>query len=140
MTLDQLLSTHADQLQALLGPLWPVRPVEIKQYGHLTKYTLGELPDGRWAHLHFIAGPDTDAPPHCHPCEMEVYTLQGSYWEREYFGNGRTQDHVRTAGQHHTVAPECIHSILSVSAGGYWSLCFTGPVVRAWQHHPELVG
>ena len=136
-SLIDLLTTHAPQLQALLpSHLWPVQPVQVEQYGPLTKYTLG--PDGdEWLHLHYVNQPDTGAP-HCHPCRIVSYRLKGWYRER-LFADGTTQDVLREEGSTHVIEPECIHLLTALAPGGVWTLVRTGPVVRAWQHYPELL-
>ena len=136
--LEALLATHADALQALLpAHLWPIRPFEVKQYGPLTKYTLGQLPDGRWAHLHYLGAPDEGAM-HDHPCDIESIGIKGSYLELRAEAGG-TVEMLRQAGERRLIPADCIHIIEWVSRGGCWTLVFTGPVVREWKHYPELL-
>ncbi|MCC2547737.1 hypothetical protein LJY25_14875 [Hymenobacter sp. BT175] len=136
-SLETLLVTHADTLRPLLGSLWPVRPQKVEYFGPLTKYTVGPMPDGRWAMFHHIREADT-GPPHCHPCQMDILLLKGSYAERIY-RNGGAEDVLRVAGDFHTIEPERIHQLFALPEGEAWSLCFAGPVVRQWRHYPELV-
>jgi len=135
--LQQLLATHADQLQQLLPPhLWPLRPVEVKQYGPLTKYTLG--PDGEdWLHLHHLTEPDTGAP-HCHPTRIVTTRIKGDYWER-IFTDGRPVDVLRQEGTSNVIEADCIHLLTGLPQGEVWTLARTGPVVREWQHYPHLL-
>jgi hypothetical protein len=134
--LDDLLATHADVLQPLLGPLWPVRPFDVKQYGPLTKYSLGQV-DGEWLHLHHVTEVDQGAP-HCHPCRMFSTRIKGRYWERIYV-DGLVQEVLREEGTSHLIEPECIHLLTGLPDGEVWTLVRTGPVVREWQHYPELL-
>lgn len=135
--LHALLATHAAELQRLLPPhLWPVRPVEVRQFGPLTKYTLG--PDGdEWLHLHHVTQVDTGAP-HCHPCKMLSTRIKGKYWERIFEG-GSAHDVLREEGTSHEIAPDCVHLLTGLPDGEVWTLARTGPVVRDWQHYPELL-
>jgi hypothetical protein len=133
--LAALLDTHAAVLQPLLGPLWPVRPFEVKQFGPLTKYTLGQMPDERWAHLHRLAEPD-HGDLHDHPCEIDSIGIENSYVElREE--EGQLVEYLRQAGGRHTILPETRHRIIALPEGPCWTLVFTGPVVHEWQHYPE---
>lgn len=135
--LSALLATHAAQLQEVLPPhLWPVRPIETKKYGPLVKYTLGQAEDGDWLHLHHVTQADTGAP-HCHPCQMFSTRIKGSYWER-LFSEGAAQDVYRAEGTSHLIAADCIHLLTALPEGEVWTLVKTGPVVRKWQHYPEL--
>lgn len=136
--LASLLSAHAPVLQPLLGPLWPVRPFKTEQFGPLTKYTLGQMPDGRWAMLHCLAGPD-QGPPHDHPTRMDSHIIAGSYWETVYHEGGRTERVLRAAGGHHTIWPHTVHVITDLPQGCAWSLAFGHDVVREWRHYPELL-
>jgi hypothetical protein len=135
--LQAFLDTHAAALRPLLGPLWPVTLHHIEQHGPLTKYVLGELPDGRWAMLHHLREPDA-GPPHCHPVHFDVTGIQGGYVEDRYEG-GQAVPVLRAAGDSWDIAPECIHRITLVSPGGCWTLVKAGPVVRQWRHYPELL-
>jgi hypothetical protein len=135
--LDSLLATHADHLQALLpAHINPAHPFEVKHFGPLTKYTLGQLPDGRWAHLHYLASPD-EGDMHDHPCDIESIGIKGSYLELRA-QDGGVEELLRRAGERRTIAADCVHIIVWVSKGGCWTLVFTGPVVRTWRHYPEL--
>lgn len=135
--LESLLATHADALRELLPEhLRHLDPFEIKQFGPLTKYTLGQLPDGRWAHLHYLSGPD-QGDMHDHPCDIESVGIKGSYLELRRLGNG-VKELLRRAGQRRLIPAACVHIIVWVSKGGCWTLVFTGPVVRNWRHYPEL--
>lgn len=141
--LAALLATHAEPLRELLGHLWPVRPFKIEQFGPLTKYTLGQLPDGRWAMLHYVAAPDA-GPPHCHPCEMESHILQGGYYERRFRlePTGAVRPYrvtLRLAGEVYFIQAPCIHQVLELAGGPCWSLVFAGPVVREWRHYPDVL-
>lgn len=135
--LQQLLDTHADVLQPLLGPLWPVRPFKTEQFGPLAKYTIGQMPDGRWAMLHCLTSPDL-GPPHDHPTRMDVFLIDGCYWENVFHEEGRTERVLRAAGGHHTIWPHTVHSITDLPQGRAWSLAFGHEVVREWRHYPEL--
>jgi hypothetical protein len=128
--LEALLATHADVLKPLLGPLWPVHPIEVKQYRPLTKYTLGPL-EGEWVHLHHVTEPDQGAP-HCHPCRMFSTRIKGSYWERVY-KDGQSMDVLRTEGSSHVIEPDTVHLLTSLPDGEVWT------VVREWHHYPELL-
>ena len=135
--LDTFLATHEETLRSLLG-YWPVHVWKVEQFGPLTKYTLGEMPDKRWAMLHHLTQADT-GPAHCHPCVMETYLFH-PYVERVYqpTGNGYHPEYTLwQAGSTHTIAPECIHQILFLPEGEAWSLVFAGPVVREWRHYSE---
>lgn len=134
--LHSLLATHAAQLQAHLPPhLWPLAPVEVKQYGPLTKYTLG--PDGEeWLHLHHLTQPDAGAP-HCHPTRIYTTRIKGDYWER-IFTEGRAVDVLREEGTSNVIEADCIPLLTGLPQGEVWTLARTGPVVRQWQHYPEL--
>ncbi len=134
--LQALLDTHADVLCPLLGPHWPVRPFEVKEFGPLTKCTLGELPDGRWLHLHYLNGPDAGAM-HDHPTDIESIGIKGAYLELRATEGG-VDEQLRKAGETRTIAADCVHIIVWVSKGGCWTLVKTGPVVRQWRHYPEL--
>lgn len=135
--LTALLATHAAQLQALLPEhLWPLAPVEVKQYGPLRKYTIGQMPDGRWAHLHYLDGPD-QGDMHDHPCDIESIGIKGAYLELRRLGTG-VKELLRRAGQRRSIPAACVHIIVWVSKGGCWTLVFTGPVVRQWRHYPHL--
>lgn len=148
MTRDQstalaaLLATHAPQLRALLPTsFWPLVPVEVKEYGPLTKYTLGPLDDGRWAMLHHVTAVDT-GPPHDHPVRFESHILVGGYRETIYRPGHPThpfEDIDRRPGSCHFINPDTIHRLTGLPAGECWSLCFAGPVVRAVSHYPGLV-
>lgn len=131
----ELFTTHGQVLQALLPPsfLWPV---EVKEYGPLTKYTLGEMPDGRWAHLHYLERPD-QGDMHNHPCDIESIGIKGSYLELRA-EEGAIVEHLRRAGERRSISADCVHIIVWVSKGGCWTLVFTGPVVNEWRHFPEL--
>lgn len=139
--LEALLATHAEALQALLpAHLWPIRPFEVKQYGPLTKYTLGQLPDGRWAHLHYLREPD-GGEPHCHPTQIESNVIQGGYYERifsldeeGYVSPCRVT--LRMPGPPHMIEADCIHQIMELLPSPCWTCVFTGPVIREWQHYP----
>lgn len=135
--LQALLATHAAQLQALLPPhLWPVRPVEVRQFGPLTKYTLG--PDGdEWLHLHHLTQPDTGAP-HDHPTDIFTTRIKGRYWERTWEG-GIAWDQLHEEGSSSVIEAGCIHLLTALPDGEVWTLARTGPVVREWRHYPELV-
>ncbi|RZJ86588.1 MAG: hypothetical protein EOO60_13255 [Hymenobacter sp.] len=136
--LQSLLATHADHLQALLPThFWPISPFEVKQFGPLTKYTLGQMPDGRWAHLHYLSSPD-EGDMHDHPCDIESIGIKGSYLELRAEASG-IEEILRRAGERRIITADCIHIIEWVSKGGCWTLCLTGPVVRQWRHYPELV-
>jgi len=136
--LTALLATHAAELQALLPPhLWPLAPFKTEQFGPLTKYTLGQLPDGRWAMLHHVTEPDA-SPPHCHPVAMDSHGIAGSYVER-IFADGHSLDVLRPAGGQHHIPAERVHQLVALPQGDCWTLCFAGPVVREWRHHPELL-
>lgn len=135
--LQALLDTHAEMLMQLLPPdLWGLRPFEVKQFGPLTKYTLGQMPDGRWAHLHYLGAPD-EGDMHDHPCDIESIGIKGSYLELRA-EKGGTVEMLRRAGERRQIPADCIHIIVWVSKGGCWTLVFTGPVVREWRHYPEL--
>jgi hypothetical protein len=134
--LNDLLATHADVLQPLLGPHWPVHPFEVREFGPLTKYTLGELPDGRWLHLHYLARPD-EGTMHDHPTDIESTGIKGSYLELRA-QDGGIDEQLRRAGETRHIAADCVHIIVWVSKGGCWTLVKTGPVVRQWRHYPEL--
>jgi len=139
--LAALLTTHADQLQALLPPhLWPLAPVEIRQYGPLTKYTLG--PDGdEWLHLHHLTEADSGAP-HDHPTRMDCRLLKGSYTERIWHlrqGEYKLENALREAGDRNVIEADRIHLLTSLPEGEVWTLARTGPVVREWRHYPELL-
>jgi hypothetical protein len=140
-SLLELVNLYADHLRHLLGPLWPLGNCDGVAYSdHFTKYTLGQMPDGTWAHLHHFTGPDQGTP-HNHPCTITSHGIAGSYLERIFTPEGegyRTEDVLRTAGGFHVIAPECIHKLLSLPDGECWTLCFTGPVVNEWRHFPEL--
>ena len=134
--LEALLATHADVLRELLpAHLDPSRPFEVKHFGPLTKYTLGEMPDGRWAHLHFLDRPD-EGSPHDHPVDIESIGIKGSYLELRFEAGG-IETLLRRAGERRLITADCIHIIEWVSRGGCWTLCFTGPVVRQWRHYSE---
>lgn len=136
--LEALLATHAEMLYHLLPPdLWGMQPIEIKHFGPLTKYTLGQMPDGRWAHLHYLDRPD-EGDMHDHPCDIESIGIKGSYLELRAEG-GTTVEMLRRAGERRLIPADCIHIIEWVSRGGCWTLVFTGPVVREWRHYPELL-
>ncbi|TGE05579.1 hypothetical protein [Hymenobacter fodinae] len=137
--LEQLLSTHGEVLQALLQPLWPINPFKVEQFGPLTKYTLGQMPDGRWAMLHRLTEADTGSP-HDHPTRMDSHVLKGAYWEIIYHEDGRTERVLRAAGGYHTIWPHTVHRIVELPEGECWTLVLAGPVVREWRHYPELVG
>lgn len=134
--LQGLLDTHADVLRPLLGPHWPVHPFEVKQFGPLTKYTLGQAEDGRWLHLHYLARPD-EGDMHDHPCDIESTGIKGSYLELRATESG-IDEQLRRAGETRSIAADCVHIIVWVSKGGCWTLVKTGPVVREWRHYPEL--
>lgn len=132
--LTTFLATHQTTLTSLLG-YWPVQVWKEEQFGPLTKYTLGQMPDGRWAMLHHIRAVDTGLP-HCHPCRMDSYRFQ-SYVERLFFPGGRTEEVLREAGSSHTIEPDCIHLLVGLPEGEAWTLVFAGPVVREWRHYSE---
>lgn len=135
--LRALLNTHADAVRALLPDhLHHLTPFEVKQFGPLTKYTLGQLPDGRWAHLHYLDRPD-EGDMHDHPCDIESIGIKGSYLELRRLGNG-VKEMLRRAGERRLIPAACVHIIVWVSKGGCWTLVFTGPVVREWKHYPGL--
>jgi hypothetical protein len=135
--LEALLAARAGTIQTLLPPhLWPLRPFKVEQFGALTKYTLGEAWPGTWAMLHRLAAPDA-GPPHCHPCPLLTHIITGGYAEVEFRNGGRIyRDWV--PGSSHFIAADCIHTIPRLLADDCWSLVFAGPVVREWQHYPEL--
>lgn len=139
--LQDLQETHAEVLQQLLGPYYQLPPLEIRQYGPLTKYTLGRMPDGRWAHLHYLERPDEGAP-HCHPVDFTSHVIKGSYVERIWHlrqGEYKVEHVLREPGQTpHLISAERIHSIVALPQGECWTLVFSGPVIRQWQHYPEL--
>jgi hypothetical protein len=136
--LDGLLAEYGDTIRALLpGYLHALVPFKVEQFGPLTKYTLGQLPNGRWAMLHHVIRPDS-GPPHCHPCQMHSHRIKGSYWERLY-QNGTARDVLRTEGSNHVIEPECVHLLTELPQGDAWTLVFAGPVVRQWRHYPELL-
>jgi hypothetical protein len=135
--LQGLLATHADTVRALLPEhLRHLAPFEVKQFGPLTKYTLGQLPDGRWAHLHYLERPD-EGDMHDHPTDIESIGIKGSYLELRA-RDGGIDEQLRRAGDTRHIAADCVHIIVWVSKGGCWTLVFTGPVVREWRHYPEL--
>lgn len=135
--LEALLATHSDVLRELLpAHLDPARPFEVRHFGPLTKYTLGQAEDGDWLHLHHLTEPDTGSP-HCHPCRMLSTRIKGRYWER-LFQAGGTQDVLREEGTSHVIEPDCVHLLTHLPDGEVWTLVKTGPVVRQWQHYPEL--
>lgn len=134
--LHALLARRADVLAPLLGPLWPIPAYKKEVFGSLVKYTIGQL-DGRWVMLHHITQPD-QGPPHCHPCEMHSYGIEGRYLERIY-KDGCTREVMRRAGSNHLIAADCIHKLLALPDGWAWTLVLAGPVVRDWRHYPELV-
>ena len=136
--LQSLLATHAAVLQPLLGPLWPVRPFKTEQFGPLTKYTIGQMPDGRWAMFHCLTAPDLGAP-HDHPTRMDVVIIDGGYWETIFCDDGRTERVFRAPGGNHTIWPHTVHSITDLPHGRAWSLAFGHEVVRDWRHYPELL-
>lgn len=134
-----LLATHAAALQKLLPPpLWPLAPIEVKHYGLLTKYVLGEARPGIWAMLHRLDGSDASACPHNHPCRFDSYGIKGGYWEHSHHEDGRTELTLRVAGGHYTIWPHTIHEVVAVLDGPAWTLVFAGPVVSDWKHFPEL--
>jgi hypothetical protein len=137
--LEDLLATHADVLQPLLGPLWPVCPFKTEQFGLLTKYTLGQMPNGTWAMLHCITGSDAVAHPHDHPCRFDSYGIKGSYWENSYYEDGRTELTLRAPGGHYTIWPHTIHEVVATMDGPVWTLVFAHEVVQQARHYPELV-
>lgn len=135
--LEALLATHGDVLRDLLPDyIDAARPFEVKHFGPLTKYTLGQVPDGRWAHLHYLARPD-EGDMHDHPCDIESVGIKGSYLELRFEAGG-IETILRRAGERRLITADCIHIIEWVSKGGCWTLVFTGPVVRNWRHYPEL--
>lgn len=137
--LEALLATHAGRLRELLPEhLRHLAPFKIEQFGPLTKYTLGQLPDGRWAMLHRLNGPDL-GPPHDHPTRMDIFNIEGRYWEVVYHEDGRTERVLRAPGGHHTNWPHTVHSIVDLPEGQAWSLAFGHDVTRAWRHYPELL-
>lgn len=137
--LQSLLNTHAGFVQRLVPPgMWPIRPFKVEQFGALTKYTLGEAWPGTWVMLHRLAGPDA-GPPHDHPCPLLAHILKGGYAENEFYPNGAVAMRQWQPGASHYIAPDCIHTITRLLDGPSWSLVFAGPVVREWQHYPELV-
>jgi hypothetical protein len=134
---DEFIAEHGDTLRALLPDyLHGLIPFKVEQFGPLTKYTLGQLPDERWAMLHHLREAD-DGPPHCHPCQMGT-RLFGPYVERLYLPGGRTRDVLRPADSFHVIEPECIHKLIALPEGPVWTLVLAGPVVREWRHYPEL--
>jgi hypothetical protein len=144
--LDGLLAEYGDTIRALLPDyLHALVPFKVEQFGPLTKYTLGQLPDGRWAMLHHITRPDT-GPPHDHPVAFEAHIISGGYRETIYYlppddndGLVFAEDIDRRPGSHHFISPDCIHRLTGLPTGDSWSLCFAGPVVRECRHYPELV-
>jgi hypothetical protein len=136
--LHNLLTAHADELCELLGPLWPIGSYRIDRFGALVKYTLGQMPDGRWAMLHHITAPD-GGPPHDHPTQLDSHVIEGSYWETVFHEDGRTERVLRAAGGHHTIWPHTVHTITDLPQGRAWTLAFGHEVVREWRHYPELV-
>jgi hypothetical protein len=135
--LEALLATHATVLRDLLpAHINPAQPFEVKHFGPLTKYTLGEMPDGRWAHLHYLDSPD-QGDMHDHPCDIESVGIKGSYLELRA-EEGGTVEMLRRAGERRSIPADCVHIIVWVSKGGCWTLCLTGPVIRQWKHYPEL--
>ena len=136
--LKNLLATHADAIRTLLPEhLHHLIPFKTEQFGPLTKYTLGQLPDGRWAMLHHLTKPDHGAP-HNHPCQMHSYRIKGSYWERLY-QKGAVRDVLREEGSNHVIEADCVHLLTELPQGEVWTLCLAGPVVRRWRHYPKLV-
>ena len=136
--LRALLATHADVVRALLPDyLDPARPFKVEQFGALTKYTLGQLPDGRWAMLHCLAAPDQGAP-HDHPTRFDSHGIKGSYWERIFQEDGRIELVLRAAGGNHTIWPHTVHSIIGLPEGLAWTLVFGHQVEREARHYPEL--
>lgn len=138
--LSALLATHATELQKLLPPhLWPVRPFKVEQFGPLTKYTLGQMEDGRWAMLHCLTAPDVGPlGPHNHPTRFDSHGIKGGYWERVYHEDGRTELVLRAAGGNHTIWPNTVHSIIGLPEGPAWTLVFGHDVVQEARHYPEL--
>jgi len=140
--LDELLATHAEAIRALLPDyLHHLVPFKVEQYGPLTKYTLGQLPDGRWAMLHRLTAAD-EGPPHDHPVQFESHIISGGYRETIYRPGHPThpfEDVDRRPGSCHFINPDCIHRITGLPSGECWSLCFAGPVVRQVSHYPELI-
>lgn len=133
-SLEQFLAAHQATLTSLLG-YWPVQVWKTQQFGPLTKYTLGQMPDGRWAMLHCLTAPDTGQP-HDHPCEMESHGIQGSYCE-QVFAHGGSMFWLRGPGASRRIAPDCIHRITKLYDAEVWTLVFAGPVVREWRHYTE---
>lgn len=133
--LESFVAAHQDRLRELLGPLWPVRPFKVDQYGPLTKYTLGELPSGRWAMLHRLTAAD-EGPPHDHPVRFDTTIIRGGYREALY-QNGQIETIDRRPGAVFTIHPDTVHRITGLLDGESWSLCFAGPVVREWRHYSE---
>ncbi|SNR92107.1 hypothetical protein [Hymenobacter mucosus] len=119
----------------LLGNLWPVRPFKVEQFGPLTKYTLGEMPDGRWAMLHRLTEADAGSP-HDHPCDMESHGIHGSYCEQVFCPGPMFK--LWGPGSSHHIGADCIHRITKLYNEEVWTLVFAGPVVRQWKHYPEL--
>jgi hypothetical protein len=135
-TLDTLLTTHRQTLQDLLGTL-PLSIWKVEQYGPLTKYTLGQMPDGRWSMLHHLTAPDKGLP-HDHPVAFTSTILVGGYRENVYHpvADGYRMELVeRLPGNTHDIAADCIHQIVELPEGECWSLCLAGPVVREWRHY-----
>jgi len=134
--LDAFTARHETVLRELLGPHWPVKPWKVTQHGPLTKYTLGPTDDGRWAMIHGLTEPDA-GPAHDHPVHFTSTIIQGSYTEKVYH-DGVVATITWKEGSTHEIPPEYIHTITELPEGEVWSLCFAGPVVRAWKHYPEL--
>lgn len=139
--LAAFLAAHADALRALLPPhLWPVAPFKVEQFGALTKYTLGEVEPGVWAMLHRLTAPDA-GPPHCHPCDFDSLVLCGGYVERiwEPTSDGWASRLVRRSrGASFLIPAERVHEIIDLPCGESWTYVQAGPVVRQWQHYPDL--
>jgi hypothetical protein len=140
--LDALLATHADEIRAHLPDyLHHLTPFKTERFGPLTKYTLGQLPDGRWAMLHCLSQPD-QGPPHCHPCDMQVYIIAGGYYERRFRldSAGSAIPYrvtLRMPGESNYIAADCIHSIFELANGPSWSLA-TGSITPSYRKPRNL--
>lgn len=134
--LDIFVAEHEAQLRPLLGALWSVRPFKVEQFGPLTKYTLGQMPNGEWAMLHRLTEPDLGSP-HDHPVSFTSTIIKGSYTERVY-SNGAVATITWKAGSTHEIPADYIHTITELPDGEVWSLVMAGPVVNQWRHYPHL--
>ena len=138
--MQELLATHENIISPLLGELWPPTPFKVEDFGPVRKYTLGPMENGDWAMIHHIREPD-GGPPHCHPCNMVSHIIKGSYMERIWdVESGTSQDILRQQGSRNEIGADTVHSIISLPEGDCWTLVFAGPVIRQWQHYPELSG